>query len=214
MSRSDRTEPRCGVTRVRCEGQPFESMLEERSLFTCGRNTINTQVPSDTVRRERGACRAPPRGRGGGGAGGRRRGSRSGACGLFRVRSGSGGLGGRAVRRSPARRGPAVPVVAPVRAHSAGPSTGPLERRVKRRPRAAGTGCAASSIFYHNSCVESCHSTSDVSYYTGTRHGGLVQSYEISRSAQVTPHRCRAPRALRSRLEAKRPKSVRSMPFF
>ena len=149
-----------------------------------------------------------------GGAGGRRRGSRSGACGLFRVRSGSGGLGGRAVRRSPARRGPAVPVVAPVRAHSAGPSTGPLERRVKRRPRAAGTGCAASSIFYHNSCVESCHSTSDVSYYTGTRHGGLVQSYEISRSAQVTPHRCRAPRALRSRLEAKRPKSVRSMPFF
>ena len=209
MSRSDRTETRCGVTRVRCEGQPFESMLEERSLFTCGRNTINTQVPSDTVRRER----APPRGRGRGAApGGRRRGSRSGACGLVRVRSGSGGLGGRAVRRSPARRGPAVPVGSLRSGRTQQDRPGPLETS-RRGPRRE-TGCAASSIFYHNSCVESCHSTSDVSYYTGTRHGGLVQSYEISRSAQVTPHRCRAPRALRSRLEAKRPKSVRSMPFF
>ena len=43
-------------------------MLEERSLFTCGRNTINTQVPSDTVRRERApATAARPRpGRGAG----------------------------------------------------------------------------------------------------------------------------------------------------
>ena len=147
-----------------------------------------------------------------GGAGGRRRGSRSGACGLFRVRSGSGGLGGRAVRRSPARRGPAVPVGSLRSGRTQQDRPGPLETS-RRGPRRE-TGCAASSIFYHNSCVESCHSTSDVSYYTGTRHGGLVQSYEISRSAQVTPHRCRAPRALCRRLEAKRPKSVRSMPFF
>ena len=211
MSRSDRTEPRCGVTRVRCEGQPFESMLEERSLFTCGRNTINTQVPSDTVRRgaravhrRAAAGRAAP----GVGVGGRGRGRAvCSASGPDRA----GSAGGRAVGRPRAADRPCPWSLRSGRTQQDRP--GPLATSLVRAGRGE-TGCAASSIFYHNSCVESCHSTSDVSYYTGTRHGGLVQSYEISRSAQVTPHRCRAPRALRSRLEAKRPKSVRSMPFF
>lgn len=212
MSRSDRTETRCGVTRVRCEGQPFESMLEERSLFTCGRNTINTQVPSDTVRRERAPPRAAAGGRAGGGAGVGGRGVRGRGRAVWSA-SGpdrAGSAGGRSVGRPRAADRPCPWSLRSGRTQQDRP--GPLETS-RRGPRRE-TGCAASSIFYHNSCVESCHSTSDVSYYTGTRHGGLVQSYEISRSAQVTPHRCRAPRALRSRLEAKRPKSVRSMPFF
>ena len=68
-------------------------MLEERSLFTCGRNTINTQVPSDTVRRERAVHR-----RAAAGAPGRRRGSASGVA-VGGVRSGP-----RPVRIGRARR--------------------------------------------------------------------------------------------------------------
>ena len=212
MSRSDRTETRCGVTRVRCEGQPFESMLEERSLFTCGRNTINTQVPSDTFRRGARAVhrRAAAAGAAPGvGVGGRGRGRAvCSASGPDRA----GSAGGRSVGRPRAadrpcpsgRSGPgALSRTVQVR----------LETSLRAGARRNGVRCLV-DFLPQFMCRKLPLESSDVSYYTGTRHGGSVQSYEISRSAQVTPHRCRAPRALRSRLEAKRPKSVRSMPFF
>ena len=88
------------MRRVRCEGQPFESMLEEQSEFTWSRNIINIslQVHSDTVRPR--AC-APPPGRGvaRAGSGGVRSGRASGPG-----RAGS--AGGRSVGRPLVARAP------------------------------------------------------------------------------------------------------------